>query len=319
MTGLLVDGKWQPLAKFHGDDGRFHRKPTTFRAWIQADAKAAHPVAPDRYHLYVSYACPWAHRTLIARKLKKLETAISVSVVHYFMGDDGWTFEPAPGVVPDPDGAEFLREVYLRADPAFTGRITVPILWDKKANTIVNNESRDILRMLDHDLGPLGDPSVDLCPPDLQGDVDATMDAIYEPINNGVYRAGFAGSQAAYDEAVEELFDALEHWESVLGRQRYLCGDRLTEADVCMFTTLIRFDSVYHTHFKCNVKRIVDLPNLWGFVRDVYQIPGVAETVDFTHIRHHYYESHPSVNPSRVVARGPRLDLMSAHGRERMT
>ncbi|MEM9194636.1 MAG: glutathione S-transferase family protein, partial [Myxococcota bacterium] len=298
------------------NDGHFRRTPTTIREWIRKDGTSKHPAAKDRYHLYVSYACPWAHRTLIMRALRKLTDVIGVSVVDHFMGDDGWTFASNPGVIPDPvRNAPFLRDVYTAHDPKFTGRVTVPVLFDRELGTIVNNESRDIIRMLDHEMSGLGDPSVDLCPADLQAKVDATIDENYEPINNGVYRSGFAGSQSAYDLAVGELFDALDRAEDRLSTNRYLCGDRLTEADICLFTTLIRFDKVYHTHFKCNVKRIVDYPNLWGFVREVYQMPGVAETCNFEHITKHYYASHSSINPTRIVARGPDLDLMSPHRR----
>ena len=267
MTGMLVDGEWRTVREFHNEKGVFDRKPTTFRRRV--DAQGEFTPEEGRYHLYVSYACPWAHRTLIVRQLRKLDGVIGVSVVHPLMGDDGWTFAPGEGVVPDPYGnARYLREVYLRADPKFTGRITVPILWDSKKETIVNNESREIIRMMDRAFLDLGDPSVNLCPADLESTVDATIDAIYEPVNNGVYRTGFAGTQTAYDQAVDELFAALEHWDGVLAEQRYLCGDTLTEADICLFTTLARFDLVYHTHFKCNVKRIIDYPNLWGHTRE---------------------------------------------------
>jgi putative glutathione S-transferase len=316
MTGMLVDGRWQSQAVWHNEEGRFERRPTTIRHRIVRGGK--HPPEANRYHLYVSWACPWAHRTLVGRALRKLDSAISISVVHWRMGDEGWTFEPGPGVIGDSvNGARLLRDVYLAADPKFTGRVTVPVLWDKKTATIVNNESREILRMLDVELGELGDRSVDLAPADLREAIDRTIDAIYEPVNNGVYRAGFAGNQGAYDAAVSELFAALDFWDGLLAGQRFLVGDRLTEADICLFTTLLRFDLVYHTHFKCNVRRIVDYPNLWGFLRDVYQQPGVAATCNFEHMKRHYYESHPNINPTRIVARGPALDLKSAHDRDR--
>lgn len=316
MTGMLVDGRWQTEAVWHNREGRFERRPTTFRKRVEKNG--VHPPEAGRYHLYVSWACPWAHRTLIGRALRRLEDVISISVVHWRMDDDGWTFEPGPAVIGDPvNGARFLRDVYLAADPKFTGRVTVPVLWDKKLATIVNNESREILRMFGEAFADFGDRGVDLAPVALRPEIDRVMDAIYEPINNGVYRAGFAGKQEVYDAAVGELFDALDHWDAELGTRRFLLGDRMTEADVCLFTTLVRFDLVYHTHFKCNVKRIADYPNLWGFVKDVYQRPGVAATCNFEHIKRHYYESHRNINPTRIVARGPSLDLHSPHDRDR--
>jgi glutathionyl-hydroquinone reductase len=253
------------------------------------------------------------------RARKRLEEAISISVVDPFMGDGGWVFAEGPGNVLDTvNGARFLWEIYTKARADYTGRVTVPILWDRKAGTIVNNESREIIRMFGTEFGALGDPSVDLCPADLRPAIDATIDAIYAPINNGVYRAGFATTQEAYDEAVAEVFAALDRWEAVLGAQRFLCGDRMTEADICLFTTLFRFDPVYHGHFKCNLRRIVDYPNLWGFVRDIHQTPGVAATCRIDHIQQHYYRSHPNINPTRIVPRGPILDLSAPHGRERL-
>ncbi len=316
--GRLVDGQW--TTEWYKPDARGHfvRPQTSVRRWI-GDS----PFAPadDRYHLYVSLACPWAHRTLIVRALKRLEHAIGVSVVDHFMGDQGWRFNPeVPGATADAVlGTRYLREVYTSADPQFTGRVTVPVLWDTQQNTIVNNESREIVRMFDHRFAGIAKRDVDLAPPALRDEVERVIDAIYEPINNGVYKAGFARSQQAYEEAVTELFAALDHWEAVLDRQRFLAGERLTEADIFLFTTLIRFDLVYHTHFKCNRKRIVDYPNLWGFVREIYQLPGIAQTCDFEHIRRHYYASHETINPTRIVAVGPQLELElldMAHGRE---
>ena len=249
------------------------------------------------------------------RRLKGLEDAIGLSAVGSFMGDDGWAFYDEPGVIPDTvNGALYLSEVYAKADPGYTGRVTTPVLWDKERETIVNNESREIIRMLDHGVRRRhgATPDVDFCPEDLREEIDATIDAIYEPINNGVYRSGFATTQEAYEEAVTELFDALDHWEEVLGERRYLCGDRITEADWCMFPTLVRFDAVYHGHFKCNLRRIVDYPNLWGYLRDLYEQPGVAETVNMGHIKRHYYRSHGSVNPTRIVPKGPDPGLRRA-------
>jgi putative glutathione S-transferase len=315
--GRLVEGQWTNEWYEPDAEGRFVRSQTRFHGRIGPDG----PFAPavDRYHLYVSLACPWAHRTLIIRTLKGLERAIDISVVDHFMGDDGWRFDSAvPGATADKLlGTRYLREVYTRADPKYTGRVTVPVLWDKQRGTIVNNESRELVRMLDHAFAGIAERELDLAPPELLGEIERVIDAIYEPINNGVYKAGFASSQRAYDEAVAALFEALEHWEGVLERQRWLAGERMTEADIFLFTTLIRFDSVYHTHFKCNRKRIVDYPNLWGFVREIYQLPGVAQTCNFEHIRKHYYGSHPGVNPSRIVAIGPQLELEAPHGRER--
>lgn len=316
--GRLVEGQWTTEWYEPDAEGRFVRSQTRFHGRIGPEG----PFAPaaDRYHLYVSLACPWAHRTLIMRALKGLEHAIDISVVDHFMGDDGWRFDPSvPGATEDKLlGTRFLREVYTHADPKYTGRVTVPVLWDKQSGTIVNNESREIVRMLDHEFAGIAKRDIDLAPAALRPEIERIIDAIYEPINNGVYKAGFATTQQAYDEAVHELFAALEHWEGVLGRQRWLAGERITEADIFLFTTLIRFDPVYHTHFKCNRKRIVDYPNLWGFVREIYQLPGVAPTCNFEHIRRHYYGSHPLVNPTRIVAIGPQLDLAAPHGRERV-
>ena len=256
---------------------------------------------------------------MIMRKLKKLEDAISISVVDHFMGDDGWAFSDNPGTIPDTvNNKKFLREIYQLADPSYTGRVTVPVLWDKKEKTIVNNESREILRMLDTEFDAVGDPSVSFAPQELLGRIDETQTAIYEPINNGVYRSGFATTQAAYEEAVTQLFNALDHWDNVLASQRYLCGDVITEADWCMFTTLIRFDAVYVGHFKCNLRRIIDYPNLWNYIKELYQIPGVAETCNFDHIKRHYYESHEGINPTRIVPKGPIIDYNEPHNRDRL-
>lgn len=309
--GRLVNGVWKTGGFGVDERGAFQRDATTFRGKL-----APEDVEPGRFRLYVSYACPWAHRCLIVRKLRRLEEYVSVSVVHWFMGDDGWTFAPGDGVVPDPDGAKLLRDVYLRTDPKFTGRVTVPILWDIKKRTIVNNESREIVRIFDDVFAHVGDPSVNFHPPELHDAIEATIDAIYEPINNGVYRSGFAKTQAAYEEAVTDVFAALDRWEKVLGEQRYLCGDKLTEADIFLFATLVRFDPVYHYHFKCNLRRLRDYPNLWGFTRELYQLPGVRETVRMDHIKRHYFESHPDVNPTRIVPLGPEIDFDEPHGRD---
>lgn len=315
MPGMFIEGQWTDKRTWADkESGRFVRRPTTFRDRIEATPGARFAPESGRYRLYVSYACPWAHRTLIVRALRGLTPHIDVATVHPFMGQKSWSFEPGPGVIPDPDGARFLSEVYLRADPNFTGVVTVPVLWDTRLGTIVNNESREIIRMFNASFDALATgPS--LAPKSLQTEIDAALDAMYEPVNNGVYRSGFARTQAAYDEAVHGVFAALDEWEARLSEQRYVCGDVLTEADVCLFTTLIRFDAVYHTHFKCNLRRIVDYPNLWGFVRDIYQTPGVRETVNFEHIKGHYFTSHESINPHRIVPAGPIIDLETPHGR----
>jgi putative glutathione S-transferase len=335
--GRLVEGRWTNEWYTPDAEGRFVRGQTTFRDRITADGSSGFPAERGRYHLYVSLACPWAHRTLILRALKKLEDAITISVVDPFMAEHGWTFSDAPGAIPDTvNGAQYLWQVYVKARPDYTGRVTVPVLWDKQRQTIVNNESREIIRMLDTQfdaitMGPqaapnpappsasaIGDAAVTLCPPHLREEIDRTIDAIYHPINNGVYRAGFAVTQRAYDEAVTDVFAALDRWDEVLGEQRFLCGDALTEADVCFFTTLYRFDPVYHGHFKCNVRRIADYPNLSGYLRDIWQTPGVAATCNLDHVKQHYYRSHETINPTRIVPRGPIVDLGAPHGRERL-
>lgn len=298
--GQLVNGVWRTGWYEPDEQGAFHRPPTRFRATqIEAD--------PDRYHLYVSYACPWAHRTLITRALRGLESVISVTAVEPKMADDGWAF----GADRDPLGGTLLQHVYLAADPHYTGRVTVPVLWDRRMRTIVNNESREIMRMLDTQLAPLARGET-LAPPELVGEIDRVLDAIYDPINNGVYRCGFAGSQRAYDAAVRTLFDALYHWERVLAGQPFLCGDRMTEADIAMFTTLLRFDLVYYAHFKTNECRLRDLPNLWRFTRRIYQHPAITATCRLDDIKLHYYWSQPTVNPTRIVPIGP--DLSTALG-----
>lgn len=316
--GRLVDGKWTTEWYTPDEKGRFVRGTTKFRDRITADGSSGFPAAAGRYHLYVSYACPWAHRTLIFRKLKKLEDAISVSVVDYHMTEDGWHFSEREGATRDHvNNHAFLRDVYTAAKPNYTGRVTVPVLWDREQSTIVNNESREIIEMLNREMDAFGDPSVDFYPPDLTEQINQTLDAIYTPINNGVYRCGFATTQQAYDEAFTELFAALDHWDQVLAKQRYLCGNRITAADWCMFTTLVRFDSVYYVHFKTNQRHIWDYPNLGPYLRDLYQVPGVQETVHFNHIKKHYYMSHPTVNPHGIVPRGPAMDLTQPHGRDR--
>jgi len=301
------------------------RQATTFRNWITPDGQpgpsgeGGFAAERGRYHLYVSLACPWAHRTLIFRALKGLETAISLSVTHWLMGEEGWTFDDGPGVVPDPVGARRLYEVYLRSDAAFTGRVTVPVLWDKKRGTIVSNESSEIIRMFNSAFDGVGATPGDFYPAELRDEIDRLNARIYADVNNGVYKAGFATSQEAYEEAVRPLLATLDMLEDLLATRRYLCGERLTEADWRLFTTLARFDAVYVGHFKCNLRRLVDYHNLWAYARELYQQPGVAATTNFTHIEGHYYQSHRNINPSGVVPVGPDLDFLAPHGRERLT
>lgn len=316
--GKLIDGKWTQEGYRSDEKGGFKREDTTFRDWVTADGSSGFPAAAGRYHLYVSLACPWAHRTLILRKLKGLEEAISVSVVDPYMGENGWFFSDAPGATRDEvNGADYLWQVYVKARPDMTGRVTVPLLWDRERQTVVNNESREIVRMLDREFDAFAKNRVTLCPEDLREDVDKAIDEMYEAVNNGVYRAGFAFTQDAHEVAVKELFAALDRYEAILEKQRYLCGDTLTEADVFLFTTLFRFDPVYYVHFKCNVKRIEDYPALSAFLRDIYQTDGVAETCNLDHVKEHYYRSHPFLNPRGIVPVGPELDLRAPHGRER--
>src|SRR5215217_6549257 len=322
--GLLVDGVWQDRwydTKSTG--GRFQRTNAVFRNWVTADGapgltgEGGFKAEAGRYHLYVSLACPWAHRTLIMRKLKGLEPMIDVSAVHWRMLEYGWTFEEGPGVVPDPvNGARYLHQVYTVAKPDYSGRVTVPVLWDKTKGTIVNNESSDIIRMMNSAFDGIGAKPGDYYPEDLRPEIDSLNARIYDNVNNGVYKAGFATTQQAYEEAVRPLFEALDFLDERLSSRRYLCGDRLTEADIRLFTTLVRFDPVYVGHFKCNLRRIADYPHLSGYLRDLYQTGGIAETVNMAHIKGHYYESHRTINPTGIVPLGPIMDLDAPHGRE---
>ncbi|HEX2555968.1 MAG TPA: glutathione S-transferase family protein [Microvirga sp.] len=322
--GLLIDGVWHDQwYDTTSTGGRFVRKDSAFRNWITADGspgptgEGGFEAEAGRYHLYVSLACPWAHRTLILRKLKGLEDLISVSVVHWIMREKGWTFADGPGVVPDPiHGAGFLHEVYTAAKRDYTGRVTVPVLWDRKRGTIVSNESSEIIRMLNAAFDRVGAAPGDYYPDDLREEIDGLNARIYDNVNNGVYKAGFATTQGAYEEAVAPLFDTLDGLDARLATRRFLTGSRQTEADWRLFTTLVRFDPVYVGHFKCNLRRISDYPNLSGYLRDLYQTPGIAETVDMGHIKGHYYESHATINPTRVVPLGPIMDLDAPHGRE---
>ena len=320
--GQLIEGVWRDQAPASGGDGRFHREPTRFRNWVTADGSAGptgeggFKADPGRYHLYVSLACPWAHRTLIMRRRKRLEDAIDVSVVHWHMGRNGWEFLAGPGATGDRlHGLDYLHQVYTRARPDYTGRASVPVLWDKERGTIVNNESAEIIRMLNAAFDQVGADGPDFYPQAQRPAIDAINHRVYETVNNGVYRAGFARSQEPYEEAVTALFATLDEVEELLGAQRYLVGERITEADWRLFTTLARFDPVYVGHFKCNLRRLVDYPNLWAYARELYQVPGVADTVDFHHIKHHYYGSHKSVNPTGIVPIGPVIDWTEPHGR----
>ncbi|MEE8271097.1 MAG: glutathione S-transferase family protein [Alphaproteobacteria bacterium] len=327
--GMLIDGVWhdQPLdTKKSG--GRFVRQESAFRNWVTVDGspgpsgEGGFKAEPGRYHLYVSLACPWAHRTLIFRTLKRLQGAVSVSVVDYFMGDRGWRFHDVPGAIPDTvNNKAYLHEVYTAAAPGYTGRVSVPVLWDKQRRTIASNESSEIIRMFNGAFDQLGDgigePALDFYPAPLRAEIDEINDVVYHNINNGVYKCGFATAQEAYDEAFDALFAALDEVEARLGRQRYLVGDRQTEADWRLFTTLVRFDPVYVGHFKCNRQRIADYPNLSNYTRDLYQVPGVADTVSLEHIKRHYHGSHETINPTRIVPKGPDIDYAAAHDRGR--
>ena len=313
IKGKLVDD-W--LEK-EIDEGEFKRMESTFRSWITTDGSSEFAAEANRYHLYVSNACPWAHRTVIFRKLKKLENIIGLSVVEADMLDDGWRFSEQGEYMDDLYGFKFMHEIYTLADKEFTGQITVPVLWDKKLKTIVNNESSEIIRMLNSEFNEFTDVKEDFYPLHLRDEIEQVNQPIYENINNGVYRCGFATSQAAYEKAFYRLFDELEKVEKTLGKKRYLLGETITEADWRLFTTLIRFDAVYVGHFKCNLKRMVDYPNLSNYLRELYQIEGIAETVDIEYIKRHYYFSHTSINPTQLVPIGPEQSFNLAHDRDR--
>ncbi|WP_275673100.1 glutathione S-transferase family protein [Halobaculum magnesiiphilum] len=324
-TNMLVDGEWRTgVRRDTGDSGEFERTETSFRDWIDGSVpepgadpvdNPEFPAEPDRYHVYICRACPWAHRVAMTRALKGLDDVISLSLTQPERYDEGWEFSEEQ---PDPlYGADYLREIYTRADDEYTGRVTVPVLWDKQRETVVNNESEEIMRMLDTAFDDLGN-GVDLYPEGSREAVDDLIDDIYPRINNGVYRAGFASTQAAYDEAVDELFAALDEYDDLLADRRYLAGDRLTEADVAMFATLIRFDHVYHTHFRCNRRGIHEYDTLWEYTKDIYQTPGIERTVNVDHITRHYYKSHESLNPKRIVPTGPDIDFAESHDRDRL-
>lgn len=315
--GMLVDGVWRDDDEaLVDDDGRLQRPSSVFRNWVTADG-APGPTGdggfraePGRYHLYIARACPWAHRAALFRELKGLQDMIGLSVTHWLMAEDGWTFADGPGVIPDTiEGASTVWQLYVKSDPDYTGRVTVPVLWDTQSSRVVSNESADIIRMFNSAFDAVGATPGDFYPEALRGEIDAVNDRIYDGLNNGVYKAGFAKRQAAYDEAVAGVFDTLDWLESRLAGQRYLVGDTLTEADWRLFTTLLRFDAVYHGHFKCNRRRIVDYPALWAYTRRLYAHPAVAPTVDMDHIKRHYYQSHRHINPTGIVPDGPVLDF----------
>ncbi len=323
--GLLVNGAWQDDIS-RTKDGHFIRPSTSFRNFVTADGSAGpsgeggFPVGAGRYHLYISLACPWAHRTLIFRSLKKLENAISVSVAEPLYGKTGWEFGAVRGGTRDEvNGKATLAEIYLLADPHYTGRVSVPVLWDKKRRAIVNNESSEIIRMLNSAFDAFTNVRTDYYPAELRAEIDRINEIVYSNVNNGVYRAGFATSQKAYEEAARAIFATFDQLEDRLSRQRYLAGREITEADWRLFPTLVRFDTVYYSHFKCNLRRVADYPNLWNYLRDLYQVPGIAETVSIDHIKRHYYGSQRQVNPTGIVPIGPLIDFTEPHDRNRFS
>jgi putative glutathione S-transferase len=300
-------------------EGEFRRQGDAFRDWVTADGRSGYPAEKGRYHLYVSWACPWAHRTIIVRKLKKLESIVGMTVVDPIRDERGWAFREGPGHSADPiNGFQFLGEAYRATDPDYRGRVTVPVLWDTHRKRIVTNSDDDLMRMLNREFNAFTDSRLDLYPATLQHDIDALNPFIYERVNNGVYLAGFATAQGPYERAVRNLFDALDQLEARLADRRYLFGSQFVETDWRLFVTLVRFDAVYHGHFKCNLRRIIDYSNLFGYLKDLYQAQGIAETVDFDHIKRHYYMTHDDINPTRIVPLGPIQDLSGPHGREQL-
>lgn len=316
IMGLLVDGKWyDQWYDTESTGGRFIRSDSQFRNWVTKDGSAGptgesgFKAEPDRYHLYVSLACPWASRTLIMRKLKGLEEMIPLSVVNPYMGENGWTFAEDKGVIKDPIiNADYLYQIYTHVDPNYSGRVTVPVIYDKKQNKIVSNESSEIMRMFNSAFDDIGAEAGDYYPKELRAEIDAINDKVYNNVNNGVYKTGFATKQEVYEQEVKNLFTVLDELEERLSQQPYLVSDQLTEADWRLFTTLVRFDSVYFGHFKCNIHALTDYKNLWRYTRELYNYPGIKETVDFYHIKNHYYRSHPTINPNGIVPVGPKLD-----------
>lgn len=315
--GRLIGGKWTSEWTEQDDSGQFQRMPTHFHHWVTADGSSGFKAEPDRYHLYVSLGCPWAHRTVLLRSLKGLQDVISLSIVDPVISDQGWQFSERFGSIPDSlYGAAHLWQLYVKAKPDYSGRVTVPVLWDKQTQTIVNNESQQIIQMFNAEFNAFAAfPGRDFYPEALRPDIDGAMDAIYQPINNGVYRSGFASTQSAYTEAVTELFQALDHWETVLGQQRYLVADQITLADWCLFPTLFRFDLAYYGLFKTNLKRLVDYPNLWDYCRALYQHPDIQAWCSIEHVKQLYYAGLPELNPSRIVPVGPAIDYQKPHTR----
>ena len=322
--GLLVNGKWHDQwYDTQSTGGKFERSTAQFRNWITKDGsagptgKAGFKAEAGRYHLYASYACPWVHRVLIYRKLKGLESTIDVSFVHWYMAEHGWTFnKDDKGIVGDHlFDHEYAHQIYTKADSNYSGRVTVPILWDKETGTIVSNESSEIIRMLNSSFDNVGAKQGDYYPVNLRTEIDALNDRIYNTVNNGVYKSGFSTTQEAYEEAVYPIFETLDWLEERLSKNRFLIGDQLTEADWRLFPTLYRFDSDYVSHFKCSIKRIVDYPNLWSYTRDLYQLPGIIDTVNMEHVRRHYYESHDTINPTRIVPIAPKINWDEPHDR----
>jgi glutathionyl-hydroquinone reductase len=312
----------RPPAQFPAEqdqEGEFVRQEDAFRSWIRADGSTEYPVEAGRYHLYVSLACPWAHRTIIVRRLRGLEDAVGMTVVDPIRDELGWAFRPGPGHSHDPiHDFMYLSEAFLATDPRYHGRVTVPVLWDKQTKRIVNNSEDDIMRMFEIEFEPLARNKIDLYPLEKRAKIDELNALIYETVNNGVYRAGFATAQAAYERAARRVFETLDLLEERLARSRYLFGASPVETDWRLFVTLVRFDAVYYGHFKCNLRRIIDYPNLFGYLKDLYQIPGISQTVNFDHIKRHYYYTHDDINPTRIVPIGPLQDLDAPHGRERL-
>jgi putative glutathione S-transferase len=310
-----------PKAQFpdeQTESGEFRRQADAFRNWVTADGRSGYPAAAGRYHLYVSLACPWAHRTIIVRKLKGLESAVGMTVVDPIRDERGWAFRDGPAHTADPiNGFQFLSEAYRTTDASYRGRVTVPVLWDTVSRRIVSNSDDDLMRMFNQEFDAFGHRRIDLYPEPLRAEIDALNQLIYERVNNGVYRAGFATSQAAYERAVRGLFELLDRLEERLADRRYLFGRQFVETDWRLFVTLVRFDAVYHGHFKCNLRRIVDYPHLFGYLKDLYQTDGIADTVNFDHIKRHYYMTHTDINPTRIVPLGPLQDLSTPHGRNR--
>jgi glutathionyl-hydroquinone reductase len=309
--GQLIDGQWQTAWTERSTDGQFQRMATHFRQWVTADGSSGFKAEDNRYHLYISLGCPWAHRTAILWKLKGLDKMVGLSIVDPVISEQGWKFSDYPGCVRDPIfQADYLWQIYVKSNPTYSGRVTVPVLWDRQTKQIVNNESRQIIQMLNSEFdGLLDAPMTDFYPQNLKEEIDRTLDAIYTPINNGVYRSGFAATQAAYEQAVTELFQALEHWDAILAQQPYLCGSQITLADWCLFTTLFRFDLAYHGLFKCNLKRLVDFPHLWDYCRSLYQYQDVAAVCSADHVKQLYYAGLVELNPNRIVPLGPPVDF----------